>query len=62
MARLSLALLGLLDVRLDGQPITALAYDKVWALLKREAQWSRSRGAVSTPLPPSKHVPEVPYV
>src|SRR5262249_37337188 len=33
MARLSLALLGPLEVRLDGQPVTALAYDKVWALL-----------------------------
>jgi predicted ATPase/DNA-binding SARP family transcriptional activator len=33
MARLSLSLLGPLEVRLDGQPITALAYDKVWALL-----------------------------
>lgn len=33
MARLSLALLGPLDIRLDGQAVTALAYDKVWALL-----------------------------
>jgi len=33
MARLAISLLGTLEVRLDGQAVTALAYDKVWALL-----------------------------
>jgi len=33
MARLAISLLGPLEVRLDGRAITALAYDKVWALL-----------------------------
>jgi len=33
MARLSLALLGLLQVRVDDQPRTSLAYDKARALL-----------------------------
>ena len=33
MAHLSIQAFGPLQVRLDGQPITTLAYDKVWALL-----------------------------
>jgi len=33
MARLSLAFLGPLQVTLDGRPVRAAAYDKVWALL-----------------------------
>ena len=33
MARLLLAFLGPLQISLDGQPIRAAAYDKVWALL-----------------------------
>src|SRR5690554_6564051 len=33
MTHLSIAALGPLVVTLDGQPITRLAYDKVWALL-----------------------------
>lgn len=33
MPHLSLSVLGSLHITLDGKPITALAYDKVWALL-----------------------------
>src|SRR6266542_7052534 len=44
MARLSLALLGPLQVRLDDQPLTSLAYDKVRALLAYMAVEARPHG------------------
>src|SRR6266496_2480850 len=44
MARLSLALLGPLQVRLDDQPLTTLAYDKVRALLAYLSVEARPHG------------------
>src|SRR6266545_713526 len=44
MARLSLALLGPLQVRLDDQPLSGLAYDKVRALLAYLSVEARPHG------------------